>query len=107
MTQEEKDRVDSLLADLDQLPEITEDEDVDVRYKHAYIAWKSGDLNTHFTLSQNCFICSIYIIVKSLNCVQSLLLIKIFNLVLSFFLYYYCEFYRCKKKFSQWNFVWL
>lgn len=41
MTQEEKDRVESLLTDLDQLPEITEDEDVDVRYKHAYIAWKS------------------------------------------------------------------
>lgn len=41
MTQEEKDRVESLLTDLDQLPEITEDENVDVRYKHAYIAWKS------------------------------------------------------------------
>ena len=41
MTQEEKDRVEGLLTDLDQLPEIPEDEDGDVRYKHAYIAWRS------------------------------------------------------------------
>lgn len=40
MTQEEKVRIESLLGDLDELPEITGDEDIDVRYKHAYIAWK-------------------------------------------------------------------
>ncbi|CAC5405700.1 unnamed protein product [Mytilus coruscus] len=44
MTQEEKDRIDSLLADLDQLPEITEDEDVDeFRIPRFELAVHSGE----------------------------------------------------------------
>lgn len=44
MTQEEKDRIESLLADLDQLPEITEDEEVDeVRIPRFELAVHAGE----------------------------------------------------------------